>query len=339
MRVYVSSRGAVVLGDDVTCDGFVRSHRVRVQTHVHRDHMDQFDTSKGNQDVLVSLATRDLLIQERNADLPYRSNIKVCESGVSLQVGESEVTLLDSGHMLGAVQVQVTLSDGTRCGYSGDFSWPLDNVIQVDELVLDSTYGSPDRVRQYSQEDANDRFIDLVRERIRYGPIRLGSHKGTLHRALGCLNGVIDSPIVVDPKLEKELAVYRRHGYCLPDTLASNTPEGIEACKNLRHIRASADRDLWKYGTGDCTTIELSAYWTQPDNPVLEFSERAYRVALSDHADYPAVIEYVRASGAKRVMTDNTRGGHAIELAQELKRRLNIEAVASFSEFSREWGS
>ena len=39
--------GAVLLGPNVVCDGFIREAAARVQTHVHLDHMDGFETSKG----------------------------------------------------------------------------------------------------------------------------------------------------------------------------------------------------------------------------------------------------------------------------------------------------
>ena len=39
MRVNVLKSGAVTFGNMVTCDGFVRDFPIRVQTHVHKDHM------------------------------------------------------------------------------------------------------------------------------------------------------------------------------------------------------------------------------------------------------------------------------------------------------------
>ena len=41
--IDVSPSGAVVLGRDVCCDGFHLPCRARVQTHVHSDHMDDFE--------------------------------------------------------------------------------------------------------------------------------------------------------------------------------------------------------------------------------------------------------------------------------------------------------
>ena len=61
-------------------------------------------------------------------------------------------------------------------------------------------------------------------------------------------------------------------------------------------------------------------------------------VALSNHADFSGTLEYIRATGARYVVTDNTRGGHAAELAQEVTRQLGIPARPSTVAWSREWG-
>jgi hypothetical protein len=89
-------------------------------------------------------------------------------------------------------------------------------------------------------------------------------------------------------------------------------------------------------GTG--TTITLSAYMAKPNDPVMEYSERSFSVALSNHADFDGTLEYIRATGARYVVTDNTRGGHGVELAQEVTRRLGIPARPSTASTSREWG-
>ena len=50
-------------------------------------------------------------------------------------------------------------------------------------------------------------------------------------------------------------------------------------------------------------------------------------------------IEYVRQTHAKYVVTDNSRGGKAYELAAELRSRLGVDARPSTNFESREWGT
>ena len=131
--------------------------------------------------------TRQLLITEFDADLPNRQNLIPIPVGSSIDVEGSFILLLPADHMLGSVQVSVHFDNGLRLGYSGDFHWPLDEIIQVDELVLDSTYGSPRCVRMYSQEEAEGRLLELVRTRVKNASIHIKAHRGTLHRAMQVL--------------------------------------------------------------------------------------------------------------------------------------------------------
>ena len=150
--VDVLESGAVCLGSKVVCDGFAEGYPFRIQTHIHDDHMGEFDKSKGFQDFLMSPETYALLVEERNADLEFRDNIHQVNRGDERVLNDgSKLSLFPSNHMLGSCQVALELPDGLRVGYSSDFGWPLNEVIQVDELVVDSTYGSPTSVRRYTK--------------------------------------------------------------------------------------------------------------------------------------------------------------------------------------------
>jgi putative mRNA 3-end processing factor len=336
VRVYAS--GAIALGPDVCCDGFHRDYGARVQTHVHIDHMHNFETSKGNQDIYVTPPTRALLIAEFNADLSSRDNVIALPTGETCLVGSSIVRLLSTDHMLGAAQVCVELPDGVRAGYSGDFQWPLNEVISVDVLVLDSTYGSPMSVRRYTQEDAETALLSLAAERLTSGPLLIKAHRGTIHRGLEVLSELASCPMMASRQMCAEIDVYRAHGYPIGEVLSEGTEAADDAIESGRYIRFYGKGDRFPVDPKRGTTIILSGFMTQPDDPVLEFSPRAVRVAMTDHADFDGTLAYVRASGAKLVITDNSRGGHAVELAREIKSRLGIEARPSELVVSHEWG-
>ena len=330
--------GAVRLGPDVCCDGFSRHARARVQTHVHVDHMDDFNTSKGNQNILLSEPTRRLLIAEFNADLNYRSNLIALELVKAYRIGTSAVSLVASHHMLGAVQVLVELEGGTRVGYSGDFQWPIDNVIQVDALVVDSTYGSPSNIREFTQGECEERLVALIRRQLTLGPVIVQAHRGTLQRALQVLTSNIECPFIGSDRLRREVQVYQDFGYAIAPIIAAGSEEALEILKDPRHIRIYSTGDQAPSDITGGSRVVLSAYFTRPDQPVVEYSEKAFGVALSNHADFFGTLEYIRASGAKFVVTDNTRGGKGYDLATEVTRRLEIPARPSTGIESKGWG-
>jgi len=120
--------------------------------------------------------------------------------------------------------------------------------------------------------------------------------------------------------------------------VAVDSPEGTAALASGYYIRLYGRGDKWPVDTGRATRITLSGRSTQLDDPVTEYSETSCNVALSNHADFGGTLEYVRATRARYVITDNTRGGKAYELASALKSRLGIEAQPSSDFESREWG-
>jgi len=338
LQIDVSCHGAIKLSKDVTCDGFVDGYKYRIQTHVHTDHMTHFNKSKGFQTIIMSEATRSILELE-HYDVRSRENvISLPIDGVYSDSG-LKIELRSSGHMLGAVQVAVTTPAGDRLGYSGDFSWPLEDVIQVESLVVDSTYGSPDSIRHYSQEDANVFFREIVAERIRSGPIIIKASRGTLHRALELLNGLVQYPIIASKKKISQAKVFEKYGYCFCPLMELEMADVRKLRKEGHYIELYYMGEQVLYDRGDITIINLTASWVHGANPFLKLSDSSYQIAISDHADFNETLEYVRETGAKVVLTDSTRGINAPKLASTITKKLGISAQPAKPVYSRAWGA
>ena len=322
LAVDVFDSGAVRLGSNTVCDGYAMGYAFRVQSHPHDDHMAEFDKSKGEQDLFMSPETRQLLIAERNADLEYRDNLIPLGRGLKRELSDgSMLTLLPSGHMLGSCQVALELSGGIRCGYSGDFAWPLDDVIQVDELVVDSTYGSPTSVRGYTQNEAESCLLEVVCQALRRGSVHVKAHRGTIERVLQVVAGNVAVPILASSRLIGEVEVYQSHGFGGERLVALDSAVGRAMLNERSYIRLYSKGDSFGNELIEGTSITCSAYMVGTDHPLLQFSERAYRVALSNHADFEGTLAYVEATGAKRIVTDNTRS-HGVDLAIAINERL-----------------
>ena len=337
-KVDVFANGAVRLGSRVVCDGFAEGYPFRVQTHIHDDHMGQFARSKGEQDLLMTPETHELLIAERNADLAFRDNLHRLPRGTERVLDDgSKLCLVSSNHMLGACQTALELPDGLRVGYSGDFGWPLETIIEVDELVVDSTYGSPRSVRQYSQEDAEAYLYELICERLRHGSVHVQAYRGTTERVLQVVSAGVEVPIVGSEQLVREVEIYQKYGLGCGriETLGSATAEC--AMEQRAYIRLYAKGDSLGNEHLEGTTISCSAFMVDVDHPVMRYSDRAYSVALSNHADFDETLEYVRATGARTVVTDNTKN-HGWELAMAINRCFaSVEARPSTNDPGPRW--
>lgn len=329
----------VLLCPAVVCDGFVDEVPVRVQTHVHADHMEYFDRSKGFQDIYCLNATRDLLVASGDPALAHRQNLLGVAPFDAFEVEGFRVELPPSGHILGAAQVRVEWPDGYVTGYSGDFTWPLDRVIEVDELVIDSTYGSPASFRGFAPADAEKAFVELFLEAQNRGPVVVKALRGLLPRVLQLIADHLRIPLYLTDPHNRDCAVYEQHGYAIPertavarsqiDRLVSN--ERCCVATSLNHQPAAEGDD------GECSILVVRKAWTRKE-PVLQVSDRVWHVGISDHADFEGTVEYVRASGAQLVLTDNQRGPHGLELAHEIAYRLGIACMPCPVEETALWG-
>ena len=328
--VDVLASGAVCLGSKVVCDGFAEGYPYRVQTHIHDDHMSDFDKSKGFQDFLMSPESYALLVAEHNADLEFRDNIHQVDRGDERVLKDgSKLSHFPSNHMLGSRQVALELPGGLRVGYSSDFGWPLNEVIQVDELVVDSTYGSPTSVRHYTQGEAEDCLLNLVYERLRHESVHVKAHRGTIERVLHVLGGNVGVPILASGRLIREVEVYQNHGFAIGDLYELDSDAGQSAMKERSYVRLYSKGDGFGNEPVGGTSVTCSAYMANDDDPLITYSDRAYRVALSNHADFNETLAYIEATGAKRVVTDNTRN-HGVDLAIAINERLtSVQAQPS----------
>ena len=336
--IAMTGDGTVLLGDHVSCDGFQWSHAVRVQTHIHDDHMRGFRRSKGKQDILMSKATRELLVALMDFDIPYRSNLIVLDDLGRVEVGGDTVEVADSGHMLGSIQVRVTSSFGFRMGYSSDFFWPLRRVLEADELVLNSPYGSPEYAREYGQREVEERFVELVRIQLRKGPVVVLGYRGRLQHAMSLLVEQVRQPVLASRNVAVLSGVYDRHGVHLLGSIEADAEEGrrlvAEGDRYLAFMELTEQRQYpW---VKDVSKILLSVYAVPREAPVLDYGNGDFRVALTDHADFAGTLEYVRASGAARVLVHPFSGTPDV-LADEIRRRLSCQAVVAEPAEISEW--
>jgi putative mRNA 3-end processing factor len=340
-KIKISHRGAIQLGKLITCDGFLDNDGYRVQTHIHEDHLVDFSTSLGYQKgVILTQPSLELVSSIKNEPaLSYRRNVHIVKGGELRKFDNFKIKLLDSTHMLGSVQVGVYYNNGFNCGYSGDFSWPLDEVIQVDVLVIDSTYGSPDSVRKITQEKVEEYLLDLVIDHYHEAPLIIIAKRGTLERAMHCIRCNIDLPFIVSKKLEKEIEIFNKYGYGIENYFITSSNEGKDILKSKRYIRFFGSGDILPGFTEDYIIINLKGIFGRL-HPIIDHGNKSFTVAYSNHADFNETLNYIKASNAKIVVTDPTRAGfkNANKLAKEIQKKLNIKAYPYEVVKSNYWG-
>jgi len=324
-RALVTKNGAVLLGDSVACDAFDATRPLRVVTHAHADHLYGLRKSiKCCEKVVMTKATRDLC--ETLNGLKLRDQcIHTLEYNKVLEYKGEKISLLRADHILGASQVLVENAGGIRIAWSGDFRLEGTNAVNCDVLVVEATYGSP-ACRRNFDVDVRTLLVEMIERRLRGGAVYVFGYHGKLQEVMQILrNADVQVPFVLPEHVYKVTKVCEEHGMNLGCIIQATTPEGHELLDaNLPCVAFYHMNQRMHVGHHNAR-ISVSGWEFQ--KPCRQIGDREYLVALSDHSDFNGLIEYVRRTHAKQVITDNYRS-NGDALAKEITKRLGVSAVA-----------
>ncbi len=324
-KAMVSQRGAVLLGDSVACDAHDDHRPLRVVTHAHADHLAGLRTSvKRCERVLMTNPTRDLIRIIEGPDALAGDNIKTLEYGKAMKYGDERITLVKADHIVGAAQVLVEEENGGRVVYTGDFRIDGTPVLECDTLVVEATYGDPSHRRNFNV-DVRELLVSMVERNLRDGTVYIFGYHGKLQEVMQILhNADVSVPFVMPERVFNMSKVCERHGMQLGCLTPSSRHEAREMlnenlpCVAFYHMNMRGTIGL------DASRISVSGWEFQ--RPCRQIGEREHVIALSDHSDFDGLIEYVRRSKPRRVITDNFRS-NGESLAREINKRLGIKAV------------
>jgi len=327
MKANITGRGAVLLGKYVACDAFNESMPLRVVTHAHADHMMGLRQSlRTCEKVLMTKATKDLIDVMRGPLFLMGGFVETVDYGKTIQREEERITFFRADHILGAAQVLVEDVEGVRIVYTGDFRIDGTPVLDADVLVMEATYGSPSCKRSFGK-GVRSLLVSLVEEGLKQGTVYVFGYHGKLQEVMQILYGAgVKAPFVVPERVFHVSKVCERHGMRLGRLMLSVEKEAKELLeRNAPCIAFYHMMSRRKVGLGGFR-VYVSGW--EFDSGCREIADKEYVIALSDHSDFDGLMEYVRRSKPRFVITDNFRVGHAGTLAREIRRRFGISAVA-----------
>ncbi len=327
VRAKVTKNGAVLLGDSVACDAFDESRPLRIVTHAHADHLGGLRKSlKCCEKVVMTKATRDLA-ETLDDSLKLRGAvIETLEYGKTIRYGEEQITLVKADHILGAAQVLVEDAGGIRVAYSGDFRIDDTPVVECDVLVVEATYGSPSCRRSFDV-DVRELLVTMIEKRLRGGTVYVFGYHGKLQEIMQLLRKAdVSVPFVMPQRVYEVTKVCEQHGMQLGCLSLSTDVDGRELLGG--NLPCVAFYHMNSRGYVGLNNARICVSGWEFNSPCRQIGDREYLVALSDHSDFDGLIEYVKRSRAKKVITDNYRVSHGAVLAKEIRRRLGVSAVA-----------
>jgi len=284
-------------------------------THAHADHM------KKHGHVYASPATAAMM-RARGA---FKTRFHPLAWGEMVAWNGARVSLYPAGHVLGSSQILVEGQGGDRLLYSGDFkmrpsrsSEPIE-VPRADVLVMETTFGRP-RYEFPPLESVLQEVISWCQDALaqRKTPVLFCYSLGKGQELLAGLHDC-GFPLSVHAAHAKICAVYEAHGANLApfETHEEGARvEGALLCSSM------CRRSKWWQAleqSHDLVCANVSG-WAL-DGQGRSGAPKGF--ALSDHAGYSDLHEYVRLSGARKVWTTH---GFDEEFAADL-RALGIEAA------------
>ena len=321
MELKVRERGGVIVeyGDQgVILDPSRNSHSYPTfVSHAHSDHASAFKHRE--REKYATLETRLLLESLGWRDLDNTSLIK---TGDNVRLGDIEVRIHNSGHILGSVQFEVNTPEGTVL-YTGDmctentFTMDPATPVKCDLLVVETTFGAPmfnfPKREELAVEIYQWAVHTVLSGRI---PVFKTDSIGNAQEVISILNQYTRLPVVTAKSTTNVTNVYRQAGYEL-DSVDMKSDEAKELIEAKKCAIIAPKRS--KLTTGDAD-VALASGWAT----IMGKKRTAF--PLSDHADYRSLLGFIRRCKPKRVLTFHG-GTMTKDFYQHVKNRLDIPAA------------
>lgn len=289
-----------------------------VITHAHSDH-----ARSGHGHYLAAQPAEGVL-RARLGDIA----LQTLAYGEPLVHNGVRVSLHPAGHVLGSAQVRLE-HGGQVWVASGDYKVAPDRTcaafepVRCDVFITESTFGLP--IYRWCPDEevfANinawwARNVDHSRASV------VGCY--SFGKAQRLLSGVDPSigPIIVHGAVEPLNGAYRAAGVELPQTqMVNEVKDRADLRRALVVCPPSAMASPWMRRFGEAQTAFASGWMQVRGNRRRGGHDRGF--VLSDHADWPGLLQAVAATGAQRVIV--THGSSAVMVRYLGEQGLRAEA-------------
>ena len=264
-------------------------------THAHGDHL-----RPGHGHYLTAEAGRHVVASRVGA-----VDLQTLAYGESITHRGVRVSFHPAGHVLGSAQIRLEHA-GRVWVVSGDYKTGPDATcapfepVRCDVFVTESTFGLP-VFRWAPQQDVFDGLNAWWAANAAAGraAIVYAYSFGKAQRVLAGVDPRI-GPIIVHGAVATMDEAYRQSGVALPPTksVLEATPDEIRRC--LVVAPPSAQGSTWTRRFGDFSDAFASGWMLLRGARRRRNVDRGF--ILSDHADWPGLLEAIAASGAPRVI-------------------------------------
>jgi putative mRNA 3-end processing factor len=283
-----------------------------VITHVHGDHLQL------GSDRYLCAAPSVPFVRKR---LGPETDVEGVPYGEPRRLGDVTISFHPAGHVLGSAQVRMERG-GEVWVVSGDYKRAPDptcapfEIVPCDVFITEATFALP--IYRWEEPEA------LIAEIFRWwnanreagvASVLFCYAMGKAQRILAELAALTDRPVLVHGAVEGLVELYRAAGVrMLPTLKVSDTAKGRSFAGELILAPPSAGGSTWMRRFGATRQTAFASGWMRVRGTRRRKGfDRGF--ALSDHADWPALLRTVAETGARRVLVTH---GYSDELARFL---------------------
>jgi putative mRNA 3-end processing factor len=299
-------------------------------THAHADH-----ARPGCGEYWAIGASETILRQRLGAAI----NLIPVDYGALHRIGEARVSFHAAGHVLGSAQIRLE-AGGESWLVSGDYKRCADpsctpfEPVQADVFISEATFGLPIYRWQSGAEVARE-ILQWWQAAPERPSILFAYAFGKAQRLLAELAAIgVTNEVLLHGAVAALMPAYREAGVVLPPTLpASAIPRGENLAGRLVIAPPAAHRSVWMKRFKLPQTAFVSGWMAVRGARRRRGYERGF--VLSDHADWPGLIQSVQQSGARQVYVTH---GNSDGLARYLREVEGISAEPLEGDFASEFG-
>ena len=287
-------------------------------THAHADH------ARPGCGEYWAIGRSAAVLRQR---LGQQINLTCVNYGDEHRIGDARVSFHSAGHVLGSAQIRLQ-AGGETWLVSGDYKRDADPscdpfaVVSTDVLISEATFGLPIYRWPAGHQVAAD-LLQWWREAPERASLLFCYAFGKAQRLLAELHqlGVRDT-VLLHGAMVPITQAYRDEGIAMvPTEPLSALPRNADLCGRLVLAPPSAHRSPWMKRFKAPQTGFASGWMAVRGARRRRGYERGF--VLSDHADWPGLLQTVRQSGAQQVYVTH---GQCDVLARYLSE---VEGIAS----------
>ena len=284
-----------------------------VITHAHGDHLRHGSKKYWLADPGVAIARHRLGIDHHPDSLRY---------GERMQLGATTISLHPAGHILGSAQLRIE-HEGQVWVVSGDYKRQPDPTCapfepqQCDVFISEATFALPIYQWQPTVQVVEEIFHWWRANRERgLASVLFCYALGKAQRVLAELRAFTDEPVYLHGAVGTLTDVYRQQGIEMLQTLPATGDRKRDYRGALIVAPPSAAGTPWMRRFGDHSSGFCSGWMRVRGNRRRRGYDRGF--VLSDHVDWPGLIDTCRATGARKILLTH---GYSDALARFLNEQ------------------